>query len=601
MPSSTMTNPRSPASPFAPSREQVATLSAAANWWREGERRLDYLAERATLQGFLAQAETARNGFRAATAPVAADAVPLLRLARALAPNVALNRDRETDDFSASLHALLFGNDPLADRIGAFLASVRGAGVATASHLLFAAYPDRYPLVTRDTAAFVPPTPEQKRAAKAEAITRFGAGGDAQAVALLTAFVWQDALRVAAGLPDFADLWLILRHAGEMPAPPKKRGKANTVKEGAAARYAASSPEPTEADVLRYLEAFAASQGLTYPPLALRNYYLCHKTKPFVILAGLSGTGKTRLTELFADAVSGAVRSRYRLLPVRPDWADPSPLLGYHNALTSQYIGTPFLELLRDAARAENRDRAYFVALDEMNLARAEHYLADVLSAMETRTGEITLSGTFDTVRLSDNVFLSGTVNIEEGTHPFGAKVLDRANVIEFGAVRFAPGSASAPQVLPEIAPGDRERLFLGNRLTGVADAEARLSAASPTFLARFYETLTALSDLLEPRGFAFGYRVRDESLRYVAHAFAPDGSPLLVDGGMGLENLSAALDLQLVQKVLPRLSGTQERFGGFLQTLADWATTQDFKRTADKLRRMNRHADDDGMVSFWE
>lgn len=597
-----MTLPRSPAPPFALSREQTAHLSDAANWWREGERRLDYLAERAGLRAALEQAGAARERFRAAdrSEPGAANAVPFLRLARALAPNVALNRDRETDAFAAPLYALLFGSEPMSERLGAFLAEVRGAGVATASHLLFAAYPDRYPLVTRETVAFLPPTPEQKRAAKAEAVARFGAG-DAPTIALLAAFVWQDALRAAASLADFADLYAVVRHAGEMPAPPKKRGKTVGVRESAASRYTATAPEPTEADVLRYLEAFAASQGLTYPPLALRNYYLCHKTKPFVILAGLSGTGKTRLTELFAEAVTGATRSRYRLLPVRPDWSDPSPLLGYHNALTGAYIGTPFLELLRDAARAENRDRAYFVALDEMNLARAEHYLADVLSAMETRTGEIALAGTFDAVRLPANVFLSGTVNVEEGTHPFGAKVLDRANVIEFGAVRFAPGTHTAPQALPEIAAHDREGLFLGNRLTGVADAEARLSAASPAFLARFYDTLVALSDLLGGRGFAFGYRVRDESLRYAAHAFAPDGESLLLDGGTGEQNLTAALDLQIVQKVLPRLGGTQERFGGFLPTLAAWADGQGLTRTADKLRRMNRRADEDGIVSFWE
>ncbi len=592
--------PRNP-DPLALSREQNAAISAAVVWWREGECRFDYLAERAAFRASLEQSATVHDRFRAASVPCAADVVPFLRLARALAPNVALNRERETDDFAISLHDLLFGDAPLAERLSAFLGSVRGAGVATASHLLFAAYPDRYPLITRETSALLPPSPEQKRAAKIAERARFGAGDNAQATALLAAFVWQDALRATAGLADFADLYLTLRHAGEMPAPPKKRGKPSTVREGAATPYTATAPEPDEADVLRYLEAFAASQGMTYPPLSLRNYYLCHKTKPFVILAGLSGTGKTRLTELFAEAITGATRSRYRLLPVRPDWADPSPLLGYHNALTGNYIGTPFLEVLRDAARAENHDRAYFVALDEMNLARAEHYLADILSAMETRTGEIALAGTFDAVRLPPNVFLSGTVNVEEGTHPFGAKVLDRANVIEFGAVRFAPRPQNVPQALPEIAADDRERLFLSGRLTGIEGAEARLSAVSPAFLARFYDTLIALSELLEPRGFAFGYRVRDESLRYIAHAFAPNGATLLVDGGTGEQNLTAALDLQILQKVLPRLSGTQERLGRFLETLTAWVAAQGFVRTEEKLRRMTRRADDDGMVSFWE
>ncbi|MBC7807367.1 MAG: hypothetical protein H7145_14605, partial [Akkermansiaceae bacterium] len=364
-----------------------------------------------------------------------------------------------------------------------------------------------------------------------------------------------------------------------------------------------ATPGATEAELLRYLEAFAVSQGLTYPPLAVRNYYLCHKTKPFVILAGLSGTGKTRLTELFAEGITGNLRSRYRLLPVRPDWSDPSPLLGYHNALTGNYIGTPFLDLLKESGRAENRDRSYFVCLDEMNLARAEHYLADVLSAMETRAREIPLAGTFDAVTLPRNVFLAGTVNIEEGTHPFGLKVLDRANVIEFGEVRFEQGMAQGtqPVSLPEIAPGDRERLFLGNRVETVADAEERLSMVSRHYVGRFYDNLSALSELLIEGGFAFGYRVRDESLRYLAHAFAPDGSPLLVEGGATGDNFNTALDFQWVQKVLPRIGGTQERSSKLLRLLTDWADTNGFSRTATKLRRMTRRASEDGVISFWD
>src|SRR6185369_11084180 len=101
-------------------------------------------------------------------------------------------------------------------------------------------------------------------------------------------------------------------------------------------------------------------------------------------LTGLSGTGKTRLTRLFADALTGGAPGQYLLLPVRPDWTDGTALLGYHNLLTDRYVSTPFLDLLHAAAQPENRERAFFVCLDEMNLARVEHYFADLLSAMET-------------------------------------------------------------------------------------------------------------------------------------------------------------------------------------------------------------------------
>lgn len=586
------------------SPEQKSALLSAKAWWQEGERRLDYLGERAKYHSLLEQAANARDRFRAVAHPVSTDTVPFLRLARAYAPNGAVNRARETDAFAHALRILLFDDAPLAERLSDFLHTVRGVGALTASQLLFLAYPDRYPFVTRDAMGFLSASPEQKRAARKLAAERYGETDDVQASSLLMHFVLLDTARSEMALPDFADFDAALRHAREMPkgTARKKRGAASAVREAEETYAVSSNPEATEAELLRYLEAFAISQGLTYPPLAVRNYYLCHKTKPFVILAGLSGTGKTRLTELLAEAVTGNLRSRYRLLPVRPDWSDPSPLLGYHNALTGNYIGTPFLDLLKEAGRTENRDRSYFVCLDEMNLARAEHYLADVLSAMETRGREIPLAGTFDAVTLPRNLFLSGTVNIEEGTHPFGLKVLDRANVIEFGEVTFGQSSITlAPTSLPEISPADRERLFLGRRVETVAEAESRLAVVSPRYVERFYETLSGLSGLLVEGGFAFGYRVRDESLRYVAHSFAPDGSPLLVEGQTTDDNFNAALDFQWVQKVLPRIGGTQERLAKLLRNLTDWADENGFLRTATKLRRMTRRADEDGIVSFWD
>lgn len=584
--------------------EQKNALLSAKAWWQEGERRLDYLGERAKYQNLLEQAANARDRFCATKNPVATDAVPLLRLARAFAPNGAVNRARETDQFARALHALLFDDTTLSERLSDFLQTVRGVGALTASQLLFLAYPDRYPFVTREAIGFLSPSSEQKRSARTAARERYGETDDAQTASLLTYFALLDTARTEMNLPDFADFDAVLRHVREMPkgTTRKKRGAANTVRETETAYDAPPNPEVTEAELLRYLEAFANAQGLTYPALAIRNYYLCHKTKPFVILAGLSGTGKTRLTELLAEGITGNLRSRYRLLPVRPDWSDPSPLLGYHNALTGNYIGTPFLDLLKEAGRTENRDRSYFVCLDEMNLARAEHYLADVLSAMETRGREIPLAGTFDAVTLPRNVFLSGTVNIEEGTHPFGLKVLDRANVIEFGEVRFGQTTAqSTPTSLPEIATGDRERLFLANRVENIADAESRLARISPQYVGQFYESLSGLSDLLTEGGFAFGYRVRDEALRYLAHSFAPDGSPFLVEGGTTDENFKTALDFQWRQKVLPRIGGTQERLSRLLRVLTEWAETNGFERTALKIRQMTRRSGEDGIVSFWD
>src|SRR5690606_23040487 len=119
----------------------------------------------------------------------------------------------------------------------------------------------------------------------------------------------------------------------------------------------------------------------------IRAYHLALRTKPLVILTGISGTGKTRLTRLYADAIHNITDSRqpnehYLLVAVQPDWHNARDLLGYYNTLTGTSHPTPFLRFLLHAAAAPAA--LYFVCLDEMNLARPEYYLAPILSALET-------------------------------------------------------------------------------------------------------------------------------------------------------------------------------------------------------------------------
>ena len=95
--------------------------------------------------------------------------------------------------------------------------------------------------------------------------------------------------------------------------------------------------------------------GFTFPAYRLRSYYVALKTKPFAILSGVSGTGKTRLAELFAEAMTGLAPKQFRLIPVRPDWNDASALFGYQNVLANRYVSTPFLDIVRAAGLPENR------------------------------------------------------------------------------------------------------------------------------------------------------------------------------------------------------------------------------------------------------
>jgi 5-methylcytosine-specific restriction protein B len=240
------------------------------------------------------------------------------------------------------------------------------------------------------------------------------------------------------------------------------------------------------------------------------------------------------------------------------------------------------------------------VCLDEMNLARVEHYFADLLSAMETPDRRIPLHEGRAAV-LPANVFLTGSVNMDEATHPFSRKVLDRANTIEFTEVRLGAAQEAEPPKadMPDIAAPERQRLFLSSRMETIQAAKARLSAIDPAYSERILAVLSDLNARLEPRGLHFGYRVRDEVLRYVAASFPASGDGLLATDREA--NLMIALDLQIVQKVLPRVSGTQEALERLLVELQAWAEGSGVPRTAAKLDRMRARAAEDGIVTFYE
>ena len=375
----------------------------------------------------------------------------------------------------------------------------------------------------------------------------------------------------------------------------------------------------TQSELLRLLEREIATQGFTYPALTIRDYYLCLQSKPFVLLSGLSGTGKTRLTSLFAHALCGGVSSQYNLLPARPDWNDSTPLLGYVNLLVpgqggrGSFVTTPFLEFLRRASRLENQHRAFFLCLDEMNLARVEHYFAEILSAMETAGRELTLPNG-QTAHLPANWFLTGTLNLDEATHSLSRKVLDRANTLTFQEVCLREDQYEATPSDRNISatgekearytPDVRQALFLQARVSNVSAAREKLRQVSPTgndFAAQVVNVLADVNAILEPHGLHFAYRVRDEALRYCANSFDVDGTGLLTPDAPDdkASNLQTALDLQLLQKVLPRLTGTLEQLETPLAELLRYADRHSFAQTSRRLRRLQSRLQRDGYAGF--
>jgi hypothetical protein len=257
--------------------------------------------------------------------------------------------------------------------------------------------------------------------------------------------------------------------------------------------------------------------------------------KHFVILSGLSGTGKTQLALKYARAVHGLTSSTAPdplifECPVRPEWTDPTGLTGYFDVLTNRYVVPTFLEAVLVATA--HRESPVFVILDEMNLARVEYYLSDVLSCMETQgalqlhSNGVPLEGTTGAsiraeMPLPPNLFIVGTINVDETTSPVSDKVLDRASVIDMSTVDVTGFLASLES---------RDPLL-----------KAACAAVEPK--------LTEIHGLMQRHGLGFGYRLIEEFVRY--HAFDAEYLKNLPD---------EVTDQLLVQKVLVKLRGAEKQ-----------------------------------------
>lgn len=182
-------------------------------------------------------------------------------------------------------------------------------------------------------------------------------------------------------------------------------------------------------EIVDHIYQYIRSKGFYYREEEVTNLFLSLKTKPFVILSGISGTGKTKIIEWFAEAI-GATKdnNQFTLIPVQPDWNDSSDLIGYID-IKGDFKEGPLTKVVKDAYN--NPKKPYIVLLDEMNLARVEYYLSDLLSVMESRKWEdgkittyplLTEENYGENIPLPPNVYIVGTVNMDETTHPFSKK-----------------------------------------------------------------------------------------------------------------------------------------------------------------------------------
>lgn len=373
---------------------------------------------------------------------------------------------------------------------------------------------------------------------------------------------------------------------------------------------------------LEKIKSYISSKGFIYDYNLIENFYLCLKTKPFVLLAGTSGTGKTRLVRLFSEAIGATEDGRYLQVAVKPDWSDSTDLFGHLN-LDNDFMPGAIIEFIKKASDDKN-DMPYILCLDEMNLARVEYYMSDFLSIIETRdwngkkiktdrlipkacfSGNKKAEDDFKDLDFPENLYLVGTVNMDETTFPFSKKVLDRANTIEFSFVDFD---------LPEVLEEQNETPIVVNNDFLRSDYLRLMTDCTDNWegVKKYNDKIALINSILKDGDAHFGYRMRDEMIFYMLYRDSFD----LIDE-------DTAFDNQILQKILPRIQGGTESLAAILRRLFSEVCAGPFDskngasdsykmesymrdnnrakypRSAEKIWKMLRRFEEDDFTSFW-
>jgi 5-methylcytosine-specific restriction protein B len=249
------------------------------------------------------------------------------------------------------------------------------------------------------------------------------------------------------------------------------------------------------------------------------------------------------------------------LIAVGADWTNREPLLGYPNSLEPNTYVIPengALQLLINAVN--NPDLPHFLILDEMNLSHVERYFADFLSAMESKepiflhSGDSDHNGIPSSIVLPNNLFIIGTVNIDETTYMFSPKVLDRANVIEFRI------NDSEMQVFLENSSNSDIENITG---LGASMANDFLVKSKNKYQSSNFNVSKELLDFfneLKKVGAEFGYRTASEIIRFVAVTNQ-------INNKWTKEQI---IDAAIMQKLLPKLHGSRRKLEATLKSLAE-------------------------------
>lgn len=373
--------------------------------------------------------------------------------------------------------------------------------------------------------------------------------------------------------------------------------------------------------------------------LKVRPYITAIKSKPFVLLAGISGTGKSRIVRELARACwdedseefTAQKPKNFEMVQVKPNWHDSSELIGYVSRINKDpvFVAGDFLKFIAKAW--ENSDIPYFLCLDEMNLAPVEQYFAEYLSVIESRkcydngsvktdpilkkadeqwywdltsklTGNDDIRKQFNSegIAIPQNLIVVGTVNMDESTFSFSRKVLDRAMTIEMNDVDLDAGLTESFEHIGKLGC---------NELVGTAVEGKDVYSDNKDVCDKVLGYLKAVNGILEGTPFKVAYRTRNEFLLYVVNNL-----PYCKDeAGNDLAEeyvIARALDEVTNMKILSRIEGDDTKVtDNFLEDLKK-TITEELAKISDvfkpgesvslrKLDEMKRRLTS-GYTSFW-
>lgn len=355
----------------------------------------------------------------------------------------------------------------------------------------------------------------------------------------------------------------------------------------------------TDEGIIQMMDYHSTRSGLHYDIRDFINFHTSVKCGNLVILSGLSGTGKSRIVDMYANAIgiqTTDADKRLLFIPVRPSWNDDSDLLGYVDLVHMVYrpSDSGFVDFLVRAQKDENKDNIYIVCFDEMNLARVEHYFSQFLSLLERPVSQRVLqlyddqySGKLynskeypSSINIRENVKFIGTVNIDESTYHFSDKVLDRANVIELNVLDYSkPWDNSDPKYTKTL----RTPIWTMNEYNGICHS----AVAIPEVHALLWDIHT----LLHSAGTKFGVGPRVVKSIDLYLSNRPKGYSDIFP-------LSEGIDIQVAQRVLTKVRGSENELGDILDSssgkgiesiLDKYISLSEFNRCRKKIKQKQK------------